>query len=127
MYSRHTQKIPVPSTFKQTFKYIHHNNATTESNTRRAPTNVFIPSCKHIVSELVFGCRRCNQARKVTYENKNVKYAHLFRGSTCSIFSSISIDLVPIELMSARANSTRKYNLLIVLCMLTHCLEVFLC
>ena len=66
-------------------------------------------------------------SKKITYQSKNIKYAHLIRGSTCSIFGSISIDLVPIELKAARANSQRKYNLLVCLCLLTHCLEIFVC
>ena len=74
--------------------YVHFDNATTESNIRRAPTSIFIPNCKTLVTDLVFNCRRCNQAKAVPYLNKNIKFAHLICGSICSISGSISIDLV---------------------------------
>ena len=99
-------------------------------NTSYAPLNgrhwSFIPNAKMHVQQTLKDCSKCNGAKFRAYSTPTVHFTYLIRGQACTLFSWISIDVVPFQLAAPRQNSTRNWHVIAVLCMLSNCIEYLL-
>ena len=121
LWSNHYSEVPI------TQQIFHLPIITTIANSRIGPYATFIPAAPLIAAEMIKYCGFCQYAHKRTFKSNTQHFQHLIKKEQNRMFSAITLDLVgPIELKAARANSTKKYWILPVFCVLSGASEFYL-
>ena len=125
VFSKHVKKICLPREDDQANLTSHYNKVTTQNMLLQSPGPVYIANAQTLVREFIARCPKCNASKLRPFKAPILHYTTLLKQNAVSLFSTISVDVLTLELAGPRANQVKTYHILVVVCCLTECVEFF--